>query len=83
MEIRFSQTQAAEAATPPGEQPQPPMVYVYDDLRWEYKFIPRNVSHEWRLSGEELNGLGAEGWELAGIASVPSEVHFYFKRPRK
>jgi len=80
---RFSHAQQPETATPLAEQPQPPMVYVYDDLKWEYRFIPRNVSHEWRLSGEELSTLGAEGWELAGIASVPSEVHFYFKRPRK
>jgi hypothetical protein len=59
------------------------MVYVYDDLTWEYKFIPRNASNEWRMSSQELNALGAEGWELAAVAAVPNEVHFYFKRPRK
>jgi len=26
--------------------------------------------------------LGAEGWELAGIASLPNQVYFYFKRTR-
>ncbi len=81
MEIRVSDLEQPDAAAP--QPAQPPMVYVYDDLRWEYKFIPRNASHEWRISEQELNALGAEGWELAGIASVPNEVHFYFKRPRK
>jgi hypothetical protein len=45
------------------------MVYVYDDLTWEYKFIPRNASREWRMSDQELNVLGAQGWELAAVAS--------------
>lgn len=83
MEIRSSHTQQPEPTAPQPEQPQPPMVYVYDDLTWEYKFIPRNASHEWRMSGQELNALGADGWELVAVAAVPNEVHFYFKRPRK
>lgn len=82
METRLSHMQPPEPSALQSE-PQPPMVYVYDDLTWEYKFIPRNASHEWRISDQELNALGAEGWELAGIASVPNGVHFYFKRPRK
>jgi hypothetical protein len=49
------------------------MVYVYDDLAWEYKFIPRNVSHEWRSQAKSSNTFGAEGREL-GIAGVPNEV---------
>lgn len=82
MEIRSSHAQQPEPAAPQLEQAQPPMVYVYDEVTWEYKFIPRNASHEWRLSDQELRALGAEGWELAAIASVPNEAHFYFKRPR-
>ena len=83
MEIRSSYAQQPEPAAPQPEQPQPPMVYVYDDLAWEYKFIPRNATQEWRISTQELNALGKEGWELVAVASVPSEAHFYFKRPRK
>jgi hypothetical protein len=66
------------------EEPQPPMLYVYEDQRWEYKFVGRTtLDQEGRLSERELNALGAEGWELAGIASLPNEVHFYFMRLRK
>jgi hypothetical protein len=33
------------------------------------------------LPGEaELNALGAEHWELAGVAGDGRRVHFYFKR---
>jgi hypothetical protein len=30
-----------------------------------------------------LNALGADGWELAGIASLPNDMYFYFKRLQK
>ena len=40
MEIRSSHTQQPEPSVLQPEQPQPPMVYVYDDLTWEYKFVP-------------------------------------------
>jgi hypothetical protein len=81
MESRFSRAQQPE---PPLPQPTPPsepaMVYVYEDLRWEYKCITWNVEKEGPRSERELNALGADGWELAGIASLPNDVYFYFKR---
>lgn len=29
------------------------------------------------MAPEELNTLGAEGWELAGIVALPEKTHFY------
>ena len=57
--------------------------------RWEYK-IWQAPSHADRVlmnpmavqqfsAQEALNRLGAEGWELIGMA----EMTFYFKRPLK
>jgi hypothetical protein len=56
---------------------QPPMVYVFEKQRWEYKVILQSVASE-----EELNALGAEGWELVGIVALPETAQFYFKRAR-
>jgi hypothetical protein len=56
---------------------QPPMVYVYEKPRWEYKVIFQSA-----LSEEELNALGAEGWELVGLVALPENTRFYFKRAR-
>ena len=48
---------------------------------WEYKSL--RVDGNAR-SDEQLNILGAEGWELVSTAYVPgrNEVVFYFKRAR-
>jgi hypothetical protein len=54
---------------------QPPMVYVYEKQRWEYKMIFQSA-----VSEEELNALGAEGWELVGVVALPETMQFYFKR---
>lgn len=65
----------------PGPQAplQPPMVYVAPV--WEYKHLFRAVSGEAPpVSEEELNALGAEGWELTGVIPGPTGVHFYLKR---
>jgi hypothetical protein len=35
------------------------------------------------MSEAELDTLGAEHWELAGIAQAGALVHFYFKRERR
>jgi len=58
---------------------EPPLVSV--EPRWEYREIVRESSG--LLSEAELNVLGEEHWELAGIATAGSEVHFYFKRDRR
>jgi hypothetical protein len=58
----------------------PPMIYVKESLKWEYKQITRNLKIESPLSEEELNALGAEGWEMTGVAQQPPLAYYYFKR---
>lgn len=66
---------------PPGQQPvRPPMVYVEKLLKWEYKQVVRNLENEKPLEETELNALGADGWEMAGIAQQPPLTYYYFKR---
>ena len=72
-----------EPPQPELAQPHPPMVYVYEPLAWEYKTVIRRAGQEQLPSEQELNALGKEGWELAGVASPPERVIFYFKRPRE
>jgi hypothetical protein len=50
--------------------------------RWEYHEVVRDVSAG-LLSEAELNALGSDGWELAGVVPTAGEVHFYFKRERR
>jgi hypothetical protein len=74
-----------EIPFPPLKQPEPgarieaPSVHI--DPRWEYKTIVRKGGEE-LPSETELNALGAEHWELAGLASAGGQVTFYFKRER-
>lgn len=70
---------------PPREpkQPEPvhpPMIYIRESLRWEYKQIARDLEKEGPLNESELNALGAEGWEMSGVAHQPPVTYFYFKR---
>jgi hypothetical protein len=70
---------------PPHEprQPEPvhpPMIYVKESLKWEYKQIARDLKKEGPLNEAELNALGEEGWEMSGIAQQPPFTYFYFKR---
>jgi hypothetical protein len=57
-----------------------PIVYVDENLAWEYKQLVRNLAKEKAPSEDELNALGADGWELAGIFTDSPFVYFYFKR---
>ena len=57
---------------------QPPMVFV--PPKWEYKHVTRQITDEAPLADEELDKLGAEGWELAAVFTGAAAVHFYFKR---
>lgn len=41
-------------------------------IRWEYTATEK---------AGELNGLGAEGWELVGVTVVAGVERFYLKRP--
>ena len=67
---------------PPRSVPAPvtPMVYVTDKTVWEYKLLSRNLAKEEAPNEEELNKLGKERWELAGLFSDSPFVNFYFKR---
>ncbi len=68
--------------------------------QWEYKVYIRQYvtsggsTYTWghdpkdKRGGEALaNDLGQEGWELAGLTTVPmgntGHVHYVFKRPRQ
>jgi hypothetical protein len=65
---------------PQSQNIQPPMVYVNKDPAWEYQVVVRNLVQEKALEAAELNELGADGWELAGVFSDSPFVYFYFKR---
>jgi hypothetical protein len=52
------------------------------DPRWEYRETVRDPSTG-LMSTAELNALGAEHWELAGVVPAGDGVHFYFKRERR
>jgi len=62
------------------EHVRTPMVYVKESLKWEYKQIVRNLKKEKPPDETELNALGAEGWEMSGVAQQPPFAYFYFKR---
>ena len=54
------------------------MVYVYEKQRWEY-----NVTSRSAMSEEELNAVGAEGWELVAVVVFAEKMQFFFKRARR
>jgi hypothetical protein len=64
----------------PETRMEPPLVSV--EPRWEYKAVVRDAAAG-LMSEAELDTLGAEHWELAGIAQAGALVHFYFKRERR
>jgi hypothetical protein len=70
---------------PPYEpkQSQPvrtPTIYIKQSEKWEYKQVIRNLENENPPSEGELNALGADGWEMSGVAQQSSLAYFYFKR---
>jgi hypothetical protein len=65
---------------PRGARVEPPWVPI--EPRWEYKEVTRDLKTEGLLSEAELNALGNEHWELAGIVREGERAHFYFKRER-
>jgi hypothetical protein len=66
-----------EAVTPPPV----PTVYVTERPAWEYKHVVRRLGEGAVLGEGEMNALGADGWELAGLFTDATSVHYYFKRP--
>jgi hypothetical protein len=59
---------------------EPPSVSI--EPRWEYKELRRSLDLETLPTEAELNALGTEHWELAGVVREGKLVHFYFKRER-
>ena len=65
---------------PPEHRVSPPWVSV--EPRWEYREVTRDLDREPLPSESDLNALGDEHWELAGIVREEHRAHFYFKRER-
>lgn len=57
-----------------------PMIYVQKSVKWEYKQLVRHLGQEVAPTADELNTLGQEEWELAGVTTDAPFVYFYFKR---
>jgi hypothetical protein len=51
---------------------------------WEYKILTPNLMKAADAEENDLNKLGAEGWELVMVRQYGNEheYEFYFKRPR-
>ena len=83
---RRSMTGRIEVPFPPRPQEPragriaPPWVPVTP--RWEYRTVVRDLETEALPTAGDLDALGSDGWELSGVASEGSRVHFYFKRER-
>lgn len=69
-------------SSPLPEAPQvvAPLIYVHKSVQWEYQQLVRNLAKEAAPTAAELNTLGKEGWELAGVTTDAPFVYFYFKR---
>ncbi|MBE0689945.1 MAG: hypothetical protein IH587_07465 [Anaerolineae bacterium] len=58
-----------------------PVVFQKEPVIWRYKVLMRDLDkHDVPPSETELNELGAEGWEIAGIVAHGSRVYVYLKR---
>jgi hypothetical protein len=60
---------------------QAPVVYVAPV--WEYRELVRALDPGTMPTENDLNELGAEGWELVSVVSENERAHFYFKRLRE
>ena len=61
---------------------QPPTVIVYEPVKWEYRIITRDAADDPHGQQEELNRLGADGWELVGLLPIGQEIRLTLKRQR-
>jgi hypothetical protein len=68
----------APPAPAPGSPLPLPMIHVAPT--WMYKHVQRPLGELADVSESELDALGADGWELAGVATEGVTVHFFFKR---
>ncbi|HEX5581171.1 MAG TPA: hypothetical protein VFX39_06295 [Gemmatimonadaceae bacterium] len=67
----------------PGPRSPLPMPVVYVPTTWEYRHLERRLGEGPPITEQELDELGAEGWELVSVAHVADVAHFYFKRMRE
>lgn len=49
--------------------------------RWDYRRLDRPAASA-LVDVEELNTLGLDGWELAGIVTDATGAHYFLKRQR-
>ena len=68
------------APLPEAPQVVAPLIYVQESTQWEYKQLICNLSKAAAPTAAELNTLGKEGWELAGVMTDAPFAYFYFKR---
>ncbi|HEX2450311.1 MAG TPA: hypothetical protein VHJ69_04195 [Gemmatimonadales bacterium] len=59
-----------------------PVPTIHVAPTWAYRHLQRPLGEVAELSESELDALGAEGWELAGVTTDGSTAHFFFKRLR-
>ncbi len=67
-----------EPQRPFGLEVHPPV--VYENAVWKYRHLVRDLASDALPSEAELDALGADGWELAGVLVHGGAAHFYFKR---
>lgn len=58
-----------ELEQPSSAAPPTPIVYVDEKAVWEYKLLADDLSGDGTTAEQRMNALGAEGWELAGVAA--------------
>ena len=51
-----------------------------DKPSWEYRLFVRDLELDNAPDEEELDPLGAEGWEMVGIFVHANMLYCYFKR---
>ena len=58
-----------------------PVVYVEDKTTFEFKQIVHDLdANPDEPDMDELTALGAEGWHIAGVATVSSRLIIYMQR---
>jgi len=60
--------------------PPVPVVYVRDEATVVYKVLERDLNTEAAPTEDELNALGAEGWQIAGMITVGDQLLFYLQK---
>ena len=58
------------------------MVYVYEQPKWEYRTLLKS-SDDAPLTEQDLNAMGADGWELVAVVRLSRNVQLFFKRARR